>query len=406
MHKGGTLGQLKLSTRRPSSGRCRPQTTSANNDVPRLAAHLLRPTTCPTPSRGRKEEARATTSGTRGRRACGGTTSRTVPAQSGASRERPRPPRRRRPRPTVVANQRGAVQRGQVLPGSRQQRLVAWAARPFETARGAVRETSPAGMAHYITRRGLSLVAFWHLLSPRRRLDLAASHHRPLPCPVALLSSPSFAPATHRTAGPLARVPGVRDGRVSAPYFEPSWATLGRVHRPAEHRAWATQTRLRRPARPARSIVPPPQRQWRAWGGRRRPRSPSWGCPPLSSHRSPPPVAPHALVPPQGRKAARSALSSAHLTFTPATATKEVASAAQMKPMRLVWEPHAVPLSPALLTTPKPTPRSPSRPSLTSWWLASTEPSSFLTPCPRSNSRRPTSDHKKGPRVLRGPASD
>ena len=91
-------------------------------------------------------------------------------------------------------------------------------------------------MAHYITRRGLSIVAFWHLLSPRRRLDLAASHHRPLPCPVALLSSPSFAPATHRTAGPLARVPGVRDGRVSAPYFEPSWATLGRVHRPAEHR--------------------------------------------------------------------------------------------------------------------------------------------------------------------------
>ena len=77
MHKGGTLGQLKLSTRRPSSGRCRPQTTSANNDVPRLAAHLLRPTTCPTPSRARKEEARATISGTRGRRACGGTTSRT-----------------------------------------------------------------------------------------------------------------------------------------------------------------------------------------------------------------------------------------------------------------------------------------------------------------------------------------
>ncbi|EOD17959.1 hypothetical protein EMIHUDRAFT_349778, partial [Emiliania huxleyi CCMP1516] len=29
-----------------------------------------------------------------------------------------------------------------------------------------------------------------------------------------------------------------------------------------------------------------------------------------------------------------------------------------------------------------------------------------IAPCPRSNSRRPTSDHKKGPRVLRGPASD
>merc|ERR1719161_805311 len=106
----------------------------------------------------------------------------------------------------------------------------------------------------------------------------------------------------HRTAGPLARVPGVRDGRVSAPYFEPSWATLPRARPPAGR---APLGRLRRPARPARSIVPPPQRQWRAWGGRRRPRSPSWGCPPLSSHRSPPPVAPHARVPPQGRKAAR-----------------------------------------------------------------------------------------------------
>ncbi|EOD15247.1 hypothetical protein EMIHUDRAFT_370704 [Emiliania huxleyi CCMP1516] len=29
-----------------------------------------------------------------------------------------------------------------------------------------------------------------------------------------------------------------------------------------------------------------------------------------------------------------------------------------MKLVRLVWEPHAVPLSPALLTTPKPTPRN------------------------------------------------
>ena len=234
-------------------------------------------------------------------------------------------------------------------------------------------------MAHYITRRGLSLVAFWHLLSPRRRLDLAASHHRPLPCPVALLSSPSFASATHRTAGPLARVPGVRDGRVSAPYFEPlgppSRASTGR-----QSTARATQT-----ARSASALDSAAPTASGSGAGRRRSRSPSWGCPPLSSHRSPPPVAPHALVPPQGRKAARSALASAHLAFTPATATKEVASAAQMKPVRLVWEPHAVPLSPALLTTPKPAPRSPSRPSLTSWWLASTEPSSFLTPCPRSN---------------------
>ncbi|EOD16669.1 hypothetical protein EMIHUDRAFT_256104 [Emiliania huxleyi CCMP1516] len=119
----------------------------------------------------------------------------------------------------------------------------------------------------------------------------------------------------HRTAGPLARVPGVRDGRVSAPYFEPSWATLASTGR--QSTAWATQT-----ARPTSAFD-------RAQGG-----------------------------------TARSALASAHLAFTPATATKEVASAAQMKPVRLVWEPHAVPLSPALLTTPKPTPRNPSRPSL------------------------------------------
>ena len=50
--------------------------------------------------------------------------------------------------------------------------------------------------------------------------------------------------------------------------------------------------------------------------------------------------------------AARSTLASAHLAFTPAAATKEVASAAQTKPVRLVWEPRAVPLSPALLTRP------------------------------------------------------
>ena len=44
----------------------------------------------------------------------------------------------------------------------------------------------------------------------------------------------------HRTAGPLARVPGVRDGRVLAPYFEPSWATLASTGR--QSTAWATQT--------------------------------------------------------------------------------------------------------------------------------------------------------------------
>ena len=90
----------------------------------------------------------------------------------------------------------------------------------------------------------------------------------------------------------------------------------------------------------------------RAGGGRRRPRSPRGGA-----HRSPltsppPPVAPHARVPPQGRKAARSTLASAHLAITPAAATKEVASAAQTKTVRLVWEPRAVPLSRALLPRP------------------------------------------------------
>ena len=119
----------------------------------------------------------------------------------------------------------------------RQRRLSAWAGRPLGEARGAAGESSPAVVAHHITRRRLFIVAFWHLLSTRRRVDPAAPHHRPLPCPVALLSSPPFAPVTHRTAGPSARVTGARDGRGAAPSFEPSRATLGRVHRPAEHRS-------------------------------------------------------------------------------------------------------------------------------------------------------------------------
>ncbi|EOD19846.1 hypothetical protein EMIHUDRAFT_444811 [Emiliania huxleyi CCMP1516] len=235
-------------------------------------------------------------------------------------------------------------------------------------------------MAHYITRRGLSIVAFWHLLSPRRRLDLAASH-RPLPCPVALLSSPSFAPAMHRNLGHWPACQASGSGLVClftvSPLGPPSRASTGR-----QSTAWATQT-----ARPTSALDrAAPTASVAGWGGQAASSHPLWG----------------------GRKAARHVQRLPRPTsqFTPATATKEVASAAQMKPVRLVWEPHAVPLSPALLTTPKPTPRNPSRPSLTSWWLASTEASSFLTPCPRSNSRRPTSDHKKGPRVLRGPASD
>ena len=113
-HKGGTLGQLKLSTRRPSSGRCRPQTTSASNDVPRLAAHLLRPTTCPTPSRGRQEEARATTSGTRGRRACGGTTSRTN--RTSAERRVSRAPAAATPTPSAADGGRESTRRGATRP--------------------------------------------------------------------------------------------------------------------------------------------------------------------------------------------------------------------------------------------------------------------------------------------------
>ena len=106
--------QLKLSTRRPSSGRCRPQTTSASNDVPRLAAPLLRPTTCPTPSRGRKEEARATTSGTRGRRACGGTTSRTN--RTSAERRVSRAPAAATPTPSAADGGRESTRRGATRP--------------------------------------------------------------------------------------------------------------------------------------------------------------------------------------------------------------------------------------------------------------------------------------------------
>ncbi|EOD38753.1 hypothetical protein EMIHUDRAFT_440011, partial [Emiliania huxleyi CCMP1516] len=108
-----TLGQLKLSTRPPCSGRCRPQTTSASNDVPRLATHLLRPTTCPTPSRGRQEEARATTSGTRGRRACGGTTSRTN--RTSAERRVSRAPAAATPPPSAADGGRESTRRGAPL---------------------------------------------------------------------------------------------------------------------------------------------------------------------------------------------------------------------------------------------------------------------------------------------------
>ena len=164
----------------------------------------------------------------------------------------------------------------------------------------------------------------------------------------------------HRTAGPLARVPGVRDGRVSAPYFEPSWATLASTGR--QSTAWATQT-----ARPTSAFDrAAPTASVACVGWQAASAQPLVGVPtallsPLPPARGTPRTRPSSGA--QGGTA-RSALASAHLAFTPATATKEVASAAQMKPVRLVWEPHAVPLSPALLTTTKPTPRNPSRPSL------------------------------------------
>ena len=113
-HKHGTRPAEALDSSTESSGRCRPQTTSASNDVPRLAAPLLRPTTCPTPSRGRKEEARATTSGTRGRRACGGTTSRTN--RTSAERRVSRAPAAATPTPSAADGGRESTRRGATRP--------------------------------------------------------------------------------------------------------------------------------------------------------------------------------------------------------------------------------------------------------------------------------------------------
>ena len=142
-HKGGTLGQLKLSTldRALDDADLKPPAPATTcRGSPRICCDRRRARR--RPAAARKRPAQPLLGPAAAGRAAAQRVERTEPAQSGASRERPRPPRRRRPRPTVVANQRGAVQRGQVLPGSRQQRLVAWAARPFETARGAVRDLS------------------------------------------------------------------------------------------------------------------------------------------------------------------------------------------------------------------------------------------------------------------------
>ena len=291
--------QLKLSTRRPSSGRCRPQTTSASNDVPRLAAPLLRPTTCPTPSRGRKEEARATTSGTRGRRACGGTTSRTN--RTSAERRVSRAPAAATPTPSAADGGRESTRRGATRPSP--SRLPPAAPRGVgctalrDGPGGGERPLPPAWRTTSPVEASLSSPFGTSLspppISPRRIASPPSLPRRP---PELSLLRSSHA-QDRWTIGPRARRPG-RHGyrlRTLSPLGPPSRPPAGR----------APLGRLRRPARPARSIVPPPQRQWRAWGGRRHPRSPSWGCPPLSSHRSPPPVAPHTLVPPQGRKAAR-----------------------------------------------------------------------------------------------------
>ena len=98
--------------------------------------------------------------------------------RTSAERRVSRAPAAATPPPSAADGGRESTRRGATRPSPSRLPPAAprgvRAARPFETARGAVRETSPAGMAHYITRRGLS--------------------------------------------------------------FEPSWATLARVHRPAEHR--------------------------------------------------------------------------------------------------------------------------------------------------------------------------
>ena len=80
--------------------------------------------------------------------------------RTSAERRVSRAPAAATPPPSAADGGRESTRRGATRPSpsrSRQQRLVAWAARPFETARGAVRETSPAGMTHYITRRSLSI---------------------------------------------------------------------------------------------------------------------------------------------------------------------------------------------------------------------------------------------------------
>jgi len=110
------------------------------------------------------------------------------------------------------------------------------------------------------------------------------------------LASPTR-PVTHRTAGPSARVTGARDGRGAAPSFEPSRATLGRVHRPAERRSGDSDGP---PDQRPRSW-PPPRRQWRAGGGRRRPRSPSWGGAWRHVQRLPRPTSP-SRPPPRPRR--------------------------------------------------------------------------------------------------------
>jgi len=174
---------------------------------------------------------------------------------------------------------------------------VAWAARPFETAREAVRETSPAVMAHYITRRGPCIVAFWHLLSRRRRLDTAAPRSPPPSQPrrPPELSPPSPQPRPgrlgHRSACQAPGTAGYRL-RTLSPLGPPSGASTGR-----QSTARATQTA--RPtsaldrAAPTASVAGSGQ----AGGVRAAPRG--------GAHRSPltappRPVAPHRTRPSSG----------------------------------------------------------------------------------------------------------
>ena len=97
---------------------------------------------------------------------------RRAPRTHGAQARRENPCQARSSRPTgaqsaplappVPPASDGTLRPLRVLLGSRQQRLVAWAGRPFDTAREAAEETSFAVEAGYTTRKGLSHAGLSH----------------------------------------------------------------------------------------------------------------------------------------------------------------------------------------------------------------------------------------------------